>query len=190
MLLEAQSRLTEAGYVHVGLDLFVRADEDLAVAMRRGRLQRNSWGYSSLTEHDRLGVGLGAISRIGNSYAQNHRALEAYHDRLSQGVLPVMRGIELRRDDVVRHAVIRALLGRGEVSIESMEIAYLIEFRRHFADECEQLAAMAEAGLVEMTPEWITLTPHGVLVVRAVCAIFDRYRPREQQIPVFGLVTD
>ncbi len=190
MMLEARSRLGTAGYVDVGLDLFVRADEDLAIAMRRGRLQRNSWGYSSQTEHDRIGLGLGAISRIGHSYAQNLHALDAYHDRLEQGVLPVMRGIELSRDDLVRHAVIRALLGRGEISIESIEIAYLVNFRSHFADECQQLETMAKAGLLELTPEWITLTPDGRLVVRAVCAVFDRYRQTGSQAPVFGMVTD
>jgi oxygen-independent coproporphyrinogen-3 oxidase len=178
MMLDAAERLADAGYVRIGLDLFVRSDDDLALAARRGLLQRNAWGYSRLPEHDRVGLGLGAVSRVGQAYAQNHRRLEAYLDCLGQEQLPVMRGIELDRDDLARRAVISALLGRGEVSIESIEIAYLMSFAAHFADELEALAPMVDEGLVEISADWLSLTPRGRLVERAVCAVFDRYRVR------------
>jgi len=36
-------------------------------------------------------------------------------------------------------------------------------------------------GLVENTPEWITVTPKGKLLVRAVAMTFDRYLRADQR---------
>ncbi len=178
MLIHGRSLLHAAGYVEIGLEQFVRRDDDLDQVARRGLLLRSLLGFSRLPEFDRLGVGLGAISRIGGIYAQNMVYLEDYESCLSQQVLPVMRGIELTRDDLVRGAVISALIGRGEVSIESIAIAHLISFSDHFSREMEKLAVMEEAGLVELSPDWISVTPQGRLVVRAICALFDRHASR------------
>ena len=43
----AIDRLTQAGYLYIGMDHFARPDDELAVAQREGRLQRNFQGYSS-----------------------------------------------------------------------------------------------------------------------------------------------
>jgi oxygen-independent coproporphyrinogen-3 oxidase len=95
--------------------------------------------------------------------------------------VPVWRGIELTPDDLLRRAVIQALTCHFRVSLESMEIAYLVDFRRCFAAELEALKPFADDGLVELGSDWITVTPKGRLLVRAVCMVFDRYlRSRER----------
>ena len=38
-----------------------------------------------------------------------------------------------------------------------------------------QLAQLRDDGLVEFDDEWISVTPAGRLLVRAVCMVFDRY---------------
>ena len=75
----------------------------------------------------------------------------------------------------MRRAVIHALLCHFRVSIESIELAYLIDFRRYFAPEMGELQALAAEGMVELTADWIEVTPRGRLLVRAVCMVFDRY---------------
>jgi len=179
----AIGRLTRAGYLHIGMDHFARPEDDLAVAQRQGRLQRNFQGYSTCPDSDILGLGVSAIGRIGPTYSQNHKRLDDYYAALDAGRLPVARGTELSPDDLLRRAVIQALVCHFRLSIESIELAYLIDFRAYFAPELAELAVLADEGLVELTPEWIVVTPRGRLLVRAVCMVFDRYlRERRERV--------
>ena len=168
-------RLTEAGYVHIGMDHFARPDDELAVAQRQGRLHRNFQGYSTRSECDLLAFGVSAIASIGPAYAQNHKRIDDYYDALDRDELPVMRGIELSADDVLRRAIIQALMCHFELSIESIEIAHLIRFEDYFAAELVDLRAMQAAGLLEVSDGWITVLPAGRMLVRVIAMVFDRY---------------
>jgi len=168
-------RLTEAGYVYIGMDHFAKPDDELAVAQRQGRLQRNFQGYSTRPESDMLSLGVSAIGKIGPTYYQNVKRLDEYYDLLDAGRLPVLRGMELSQDDLLRRAVIQGLICNFRLSIESIELSYLIDFRQYFAAEMADLEALVAEGLVEITPEWIEVTAKGRLIVRAVCMVFDRY---------------
>jgi oxygen-independent coproporphyrinogen-3 oxidase len=171
----AIGRLTRGGYRYIGMDHFARPDDDLALAQEQGRLQRNFQGYSTYPEADLLGFGVSAIGRVGPTYYQNLKGLDDYYAALDAGRLPAFRGVELTADDLARRAVIQALACHFRVSIESIEIAHVIDFRRYFAAELADLEAMEDDGLVEVGPDWIVVTPRGRLVVRAVCMVFDRY---------------
>jgi oxygen-independent coproporphyrinogen-3 oxidase len=171
----AIGRLTRAGYVYIGMDHFAKPEDELAVAQAQGRLQRNFQGYSTQPEADMLGFGVSAIGRVGPTYYQNMKALAEYYERLDAGQLPVLRGLELSADDLVRRAVIQALICNFRLSIEAIELAWLVDFRRYFAPELAELATMEEEGLVEIQPDWIVVTARGRLLVRAICAVFDRY---------------
>jgi oxygen-independent coproporphyrinogen-3 oxidase len=171
----AIGRLTGAGYLYIGMDHFAKPDDALAVAQRQGRLQRNFQGYSTQPESDLLGFGMSAIGRVGPTYYQNLKALDEYYGALDAGRAPVWRGVELTPDDLVRRAVIQALTCHFRVSIESLEVSYLIDFQRHFAAELAALKPLADDGRVELGSDWITVTPRGRLLVRAVCMVFDRY---------------
>ena len=171
----AIGRLARAGYLYIGMDQFAKPSDELTVAQRQGRLQRNLQGYSTRPESDVLAFGLSAIGRIGPTYYQNRRQLGDYCDAVDAGRLPVLRGLELSPDDLVRRAAIQALVCHFRISIESIEIAHLIDFKRYFSEELIDLAAFAEEGLVELTPDWIVVTPKGRLLVRAVCMVFDKH---------------
>lgn len=177
----AIGRLTRAGYLYIGMDHFAKPDDELAVAQRQGRLQRNFQGYSTNPECDILGFGISAIGRVGPCYSQNLKTLDEYYGALDAGRLPVLRGVVLNQDDLVRRAVIQALICHFRVSIESIEIAYLIDFKRYFLQEIEDLKRLADDGLVELEPDWIIVTPKGRLLVRVVCMVFDRYLRESRQ---------
>lgn len=168
-------RLTEAGYVYIGMDHFAKPADELAVAQRQGRLHRNFQGYSTYAECDLLAFGVSAISKVGPTYAQNYKNLDDYYDALDRGALPVLRGIELSADDLLRRSIIQALMCHFEVSIESIEIAHLIDFRSYFAGELADLREMERAGLLTIDDNWITVLPRGRLLVRAIAMAFDRY---------------
>ena len=177
----AIGRLTRAGYLYIGMDHFAKPEDELALAQRQGRLQRNFQGYSTHPECDMLGLGMSAIGRIGPTYYQNLKSLEEYYASLDAGRLPVWRGTELTKDDLVRRAVIQALACHFRVSIESIESSYLVDFKSYFSVEAEDLRGLEEDGLVELQPDWIIVTPRGRLLVRVVCMVFDRYLREHRQ---------
>jgi oxygen-independent coproporphyrinogen-3 oxidase len=164
-----------AGYVYVGMDHFALPSDSLAVAKRQGRLHRNFQGYSTQPDCDLIGLGVSAIGRIGATYSQNAKTLEEYCDFLDQGRFAVVRGLGLSRDDLVRRAVIMALMCQGQVLFESIELGYLIVFRSYFASEMEALKELAEQGLVTLDEYGIHVTATGWFFVRAVAMVFDRY---------------
>jgi oxygen-independent coproporphyrinogen III oxidase len=175
MFVKSLSALRAAGYVYIGMDHFALPDDCLAVAKRQGRLHRNFQGYSTQPDCDLVGLGVSAIGKIGATYSQNAKTLSEYYDHLDQGRLPVARGIALSRDDLVRKAAILAIMCQGQLQFESMELAYLIDFRSYFAPELRALAQLAEDGLVSLDKEGVQVTDQGWYFVRAVAMVFDRY---------------
>ena len=175
MLSRSLQAFMAAGYVYVGMDHFALPQDPLAVAKRQGRLHRNFQGYSTQPDCDLIGLGVSAIGRVGATYSQNAKTLEEYYDFLDQGRLPVVRGLALTRDDLVRRAVIMALMCQGELLFESFEQAWLVDFQHYFGAELEQLESMAGQGLVEVRPDGISVTATGWFFVRGIAMVFDRY---------------
>jgi oxygen-independent coproporphyrinogen-3 oxidase len=157
------------------MDHFALPGDDLAVAQRQGRLHRNFQGYSTHADSDLIAFGISAIGRVGPTYYQNTKTLDEYYDAIDWGHLPVKRGIALTQDDLVRRAVIQALICHFKLSVESIELAYLIEFKSYFEREIAELKPLMAEGLVDVSDEWLTITPRGRLLVRAICMVFDRY---------------
>jgi oxygen-independent coproporphyrinogen-3 oxidase len=183
ILQTAIRRLTDAGYVFIGMDHFAKPEDELAVAQRQGRLHRNFQGYSTYAEADLLAFGVSAIGKVGPTYCQNFRTLDEYYAAIDNGVLPVMRGMELTPDDLLRRSIIQALMCHFELSLEAIEIAHLIDFKSYFAAELADLAPMAEADLLRVEDRWISVLPKGRMLVRAIAMVFDRHlrADREQR---------
>jgi oxygen-independent coproporphyrinogen III oxidase len=161
--------------VYIGMDHFALPNDALAVAKQQGRLHRNFQGYSTHSDCDLIGLGVSAISKIGATYSQNAKTLEEYADHLEQGRLPVVRGLALSRDDLARRAVIMGLMCQGQLLFESIELAWLLDFREYFEPELERLRDFEAMGLVQVDESGIQVTPSGWYVVRAVAMVFDRY---------------
>ena len=175
MLLRSRETLVSAGYVHIGMAHFALPDDALAVARRQGRLHRTIQGYSTQPECDLVGLGVSAMGRAGATYSQNARTLQAYCALLDHGRFPVVRGIALTRDDLVRRAVINALICQGLVVFESIDLAYLIDFSNYFSTEMAALRELAAQGLVTLDTTEIALTDGGRFFAPTVAMVFDRY---------------
>jgi oxygen-independent coproporphyrinogen-3 oxidase len=117
---------------------------------------------------------------MGATYSQNAKTLPEYYDAVRQGQFPVVRGLALTRDDIVRRAVIMALMCQGRVDFESIELAHLVDMRKYFAAEIESLAPLAEGGLVEVSENSIQVTTNGWFFVRGVAMAFDRHLRNDQ----------
>lgn len=171
-------RLTEAGYVYIGMDHFALPDDDLARAMRDGSLHRNFQGYSTHGDCDLIGLGVSAIGAVGNSYSQNRKDLSGYYAALDRGRLPVDRGIALSMDDVLRREVIQRLMCKGELRLREIENRYALEFSNYFADELVALSSLAGDGLITSDADAIHVTERGRSLLRTIAMVFDAYLPR------------
>jgi oxygen-independent coproporphyrinogen-3 oxidase len=163
------------GYAYIGMDHFALPGDPLAVAKRQGRLHRNFQGYSTQPDCDLVALGVSAIGRMGATYSQNAKTLPEYHDAIRHGRFATVRGIELTRDDVLRRAVIMALMCQGRVDFDALELAHMVNPQTHFALELERLNDFQAEGLVEMDDEAIQVTATGWFFVRGIAMTFDRY---------------
>ncbi len=188
MLSQSIDGFIRAGYEYIGMDHFALPTDSLAVAKRQGRLHRNFQGYSTQPDCDLIGFGVSAIGRIGATYSQNAKTMEEYCDHLDQGRLPVVRGLALSRDDLVRRAVIMALMCQGQVMFESIEVAWLVDFHRYFAAELEQMRQLVDPGLVRMDDSGIEVTESGWYLVRAIAMVFDRYLQADRNRAKFSRI--
>ncbi len=168
-------RLIDAGYVFIGMDHFARPDDELAVAQREGTLYRNFQGYSTHADCDLVGLGVTSIGKVGNSYGQNAKTIEAYHDALAAGRLPIVRGIVLDEDDRLRRAVMTSLICHFELGFEAFSPPGGQGFADYFASELRALSPMAEDGLLTIDGRGIRVLPRGRLLIRNICMVFDRY---------------
>lgn len=164
-----------AGYLHLGLDHFARADDELAIAQREGRLHRNFQGYCSHDAGDLIALGVSGISSIGDVYAQNDKVLDGYYRRLERREFPVVRGIALDTDDFVRRDAIQALMCDFSLAWDWLDARHGIDSRTWLADARNALAPLVEAGAVRVDERGVEVLPRGRLLVRAVAMAFDRH---------------
>lgn len=188
MFSQALEIFEQAGYVYVGMDHFALPDDALAVAKRQGRLYRNFQGYSTQPDCDLIGLGVSAIGRIGAIYSQNAKTLDEYYDHLNQRRLPVVRGLALSRDDLLRRCVIMALMCQGQVPFQPIEQAYLVDFGAYFAEELKALEVRIAQGLVTRTDWGLEVTAKGCFSVRALAMVFDRYLQADRNRAQFSKI--
>ena len=181
MRMMAIKRLTEKGYAHVGMNLFARLDDPLVHAQRQGRLHYGLQGYSIYPDCDHIAFGLSGIGSMGPTLNQNYCDLSQYYDKLEQSILPIMRGLELSADDLIRRSVMHALICHAVISHESVETFFPIEFKQYFAVELAELRSFEQAGLVTLDHDEIVVTLQGQLLINSICKVFDKYLRTNQQ---------
>lgn len=175
MLQGTIEQLTAAGYRYVGMDHFALPDDELAIAQEEATLQRNFQGYTTHGHCDLIGLGVSAISQIGDLYCQNSSDLNHYQNTLADGQLATSRGLTCTADDRLRRAVIQQLICHFHLAFADIEHRFNVDFRGYFAPLWPQLQAMAEDGLIELDDTHIRVLPAGRLLVRSVCMVFDAY---------------
>ena len=175
-------QLLQAGYQYIGMDHFALPEDELAIAQKTGHLHRNFQGYSTHGDCDLLAFGVSSINSVSNAYAQNHKSLEVYYESIDAGQLPISRGYELNQDDLVRRAAISEIACHFNLDFEQFEQHWAIDFKSYFARELEALNTMSLDGLVAMDEHNIQVLPHGRLLARRVCMVFDRYLREKPQI--------
>ena len=173
----AVERLTDAGYVHVGMDHFAKPGDELVLAQRSGGLHRNFQGYTTHGHCDLIGLGISSISSIGNLYCQNAKTLDDYVQAVDAGQHPIERGLILTEDDRMVRALIGELMCHFRLDIPAFEKDWDVNLKEAFPDAWAGLEALAADGLISLNDEALTVTPEGRYLIRNVAMAFDRYLP-------------
>jgi oxygen-independent coproporphyrinogen-3 oxidase len=179
-------RFTRAGYVYIGMDHFARPGDELCVAQRNRTLHRNFQGYTTKAGADLFGMGVSSISGFDRFYAQNWRETKAYYAAIDEGRIPTMRGMTLNADDILRRTVIGRLLCHCVLHKQEIEAEFNLRFDDYFAEEFPRLKALADDGLVTLSPETIAVTSLGRIFIRNVGMVFDKYLQTPKDKPVFS----
>ncbi|RJG20001.1 oxygen-independent coproporphyrinogen III oxidase [Alcanivorax profundi] len=180
MNVRAGRMLQQSGYRFIGMDHFALESDEMAVAQRNGLLHRNFQGYTLHGDADLLGMGVSAISQVGNLYVQNHKVLSDWQAAIGQDQLPHHKGYLLDKADLIRRDIIMKLLCDLRLDIPAFEQQWEICFRTHFADAMVQWRDFAEQGLVVFNDDTLIITEQGRLVSRALVQPFDAYLGNRQ----------
>lgn len=165
----AHEKLTQLGYVAIGLDHFARPEDTLAVAARNGSLRRNFQGYVANAPDAIVGLGPSAISTLPQGFAQNINGVGAWRQAIEAGQLPIARGHALSEDDRRRAALIEAIMCAYQVDLSAYG------GRAAFATELQSLALLAAAGVVAIEGDLIYVPEPMRPFCRLAAQAFDAY---------------
>ena len=173
ILQQSIESLISAGYVYIGMDHFAKPNDELSVAQQQGKLHRNFQGYTTHAGCDLIAMGVSAISNINTSYSQNEKALDTYYAAIDENRLPIIKGIELEQDDLLRRAIIQQISCHFSCDFDLIAKEYNIDFDCYFSAEIEKLKKLAEDGLLALNEKGLTVSSSGRLLVRTLCMVFD-----------------
>ena len=177
-------QLTQAGYTFIGMDHFAKPTDELAIAQQQGILHRNFQGYTTHGDADLLGLGVSAISMLGDSYAQNQKDLQIYQSEVQKKGNALWKGCTLNQDDKIRRDVIKQLICHFNLNKATIENRYQIKFDDYFAEDLQLLTPLVKDGLVENKADSLIVSAKGQMLIRNICMCFDIYMrkvARQQQ---------
>lgn len=160
------------GLFPIGIDHFAKPDDPLVLRQREGRLHRNFQGYTTDDAAALIGFGTSAIGSLPQGYVQNASSTVAYREATANGRLATVRGVALTDDDRLRRSIIERLM--CDFSVDLARIAPT-DKKPDFAAELAAIDALARDGLVKRDGLSIEIPEDSRLLVRNVCAAFDRY---------------
>jgi len=188
ILQQSIETLTRAGYEYIGMDHFAKPDDELAIAQAEGSLHRNFQGYTTHAECDLIAMGVSSISSIHNSYSQNEKDLDGYYAAINAGKLPLIRGLSLTDDDVLRREVIQQLSCHFKLDFTEIEEQYDVQFNDYFSTELEELQLMQDDDLLTVSKNEIQVSAKGRMLIRNICMVFDEHLRRQTITQSFSKV--
>ena len=175
LLAIAREGFMEAGYQAIGMDHFALPGDELAVAQRQGRLQRNFMGYTVMAGADTIGFGVSAIGDVRGALVQDEKKLVHYYRMLDQGQLPVARGYQRTKDDEIRREVIHTLMCNFVVERKTIEGRHGIVFAEYLRESLDKLAPFVADGMCQIDADAVRAVGLGQVFVRNLAMCFDNH---------------
>jgi len=167
--------LAALGYIEIGMDHFALQTDSLYRSMQQKTIHRNFMGYSSSSTQLMIGLGMSAISDSWYAFAQNEKSTEGYIKKVEQGMLPVVRGHILNKEDLVVRRHILNLMCLLETSWEDEKMNL-----PEMPDIIFRLQEMQKDELVVLEDKYLKVTEKGRTFVRNVAMAFDLRMIRNQ----------
>jgi oxygen-independent coproporphyrinogen-3 oxidase len=175
LLAIAREGFMDAGYQAIGMDHFALPADELSVAQRQGRLQRNFMGYTVMAGADMVGFGVSAIGDVRGALAQNEKKLVHYYRLLDQGRLPVARGYQRTADDEIRRDVIHNLMCNFVVDRKAIEAKHGIVFGDYLRESLAKLLPFVTDGMCQIDDSAVRAVGLGQVFVRNLAMCFDAH---------------
>ena len=175
LLAIAREGFLTAGYQAIGMDHFALPTDELAVAQRQSRLQRNFMGYTVRAGADMIGFGVSAIGDVRGALVQDEKKLVHYYRMLDQGQLPVARGYQRTPDDEIRREVIHNLMCNFIVDRKTIEAKHGIVFGEYLRDSLAKLAPFVADGMCQIDDASVRAIGLGQVFVRNLAMCFDAH---------------
>ncbi len=175
LLAIAREGFMAAGYQAIGMDHFALPSDELAVAQREGRLQRNFMGYTVMAGPDMIGFGVSAIGDMRGALVQDEKKLVHYYAMLDQGRLPVARGYQRTPDDEIRRDVIHALMCNFVVDRRAIEGKHGIVFADYLRESLAKLLPFVADGMCQIDDSGVRAIGLGQVFVRNLAMCFDAH---------------
>ncbi|HXR47185.1 MAG TPA: oxygen-independent coproporphyrinogen III oxidase [Candidatus Limnocylindrales bacterium] len=175
-------KLTADGqYVYIGMDHFAKPTDELAMAQREKKLQRNFQGYSTRAGSDIYAFGMSSISQIPDAYWQNEKELPKWQEAVDAGKVPLNRAYFVTDEDKIRRETIMRVMCDLSLDFAAMSQKLGINFEQHFSRELAALAPFEADGLVKRNPAGLEVTDAGRLFIRNIAMCFDNTLAPEGQ---------
>ena len=174
-----RAELAARDYRLIGPDEYALPNDDLAVAAAAGRLGIGPAGYCAAGDCDILGLGAGALSRIGDAWCRNLSDVRDWEAAIDAERLPLCCGHALDREEQLRADVIRDVLCRRRIDIRAIERRWEVDFAWHFAGALARLRRHEELGSLVVGRDEIRITSQDgdALRIIALCFAPDHHEP-------------
>jgi len=173
--------LRQAGYVQIGLDHFALPGDEMAVALREGRLRRNFQGYTTDASNILLGFGASAIGRLPQGYVQNEVSTPSYMQSIADGSLATVKGYALTDDDRLRAEIIERIMCDFGVDLDPICARHGSAAER-MLQSSPRLKALISDGVVALDGTSLAVTENSRFLVRSVAAAFDAHLDGSKQL--------
>jgi oxygen-independent coproporphyrinogen-3 oxidase len=170
LYLLGRSRMSESGFVEIGMDQYALAHDPLARALTTGRLHRNFMGFSASPTQALIGLGVSAIGDSSHAYAQNEKNLQQYENRVLAGNLPLQRGLVAGAGDLRIRELLWSLLTTSRVTVTSTD-----EESPWWSRTRDSLEGLHQDGIIVVQGQTITVTELGRAFLRQIGMAFDQY---------------
>jgi len=160
-------------YVYIGMDHFARPNDELALAQRAKKLQRNFQGYSTRAGSDIYAFGMSGVSQVPEAYWQNEKELPKWQAAVDAGKVPLHKAYFVTDEDKIRRETIMRTMCDLSLDFAAMSQKLGINFEQHFEKELAALAPFAADGLVKFHATGLEITDAGRLFIRNIAMCFD-----------------
>jgi oxygen-independent coproporphyrinogen III oxidase len=170
LYLVGRERMSESGFVEIGMDQYAKAHDPLTTALAAGKLHRNFMGFSASPSRALMGLGVSAIGDNRLAYAQNEKNLQQYESRVLAGGLPLQRGHLLGADDLRIRELLWNLLTASRATVTAEDRA-----SQWWPQTLAGLQDLQRDALIRLDGEALTVTELGRAFLRHIGMAFDQY---------------